>query len=321
MYCPEVSVLMPVYNAGRYLPEAVESILSQSFADFEFLIFDDGSTDGSYDILHRYSLRDGRIRLFAKPHCGYVTWLNEGIQIARGEYIARMDADDISLPQRLARQVEYMRQKGECAVVGCDLVQIDSDGDLLNEVLHDTDHKAIEKDLLNGGLGVISHPACIIRRSALLAVGGYRKEFETIEDFDLWFRLAEYGLLANLPEVLLKYRIHHSNVIFTHADQQRHLADRILAEARSRKGLEPLNHSIWNFSSPSRVGKHQWWAWLAAGAGNYKTAFKHARISISEAPLSPQSWMTLCISVVPRNLRRGVKQVLSYAGLRANPIK
>jgi glycosyltransferase involved in cell wall biosynthesis len=320
-HCPQVSVLMPVYNAEQYLSEAVESILAQSFTDFEFLIFDDGSTDRSYEILERYALRDERIRLFAKPHCGYVTWLNEGIQLARGVYIARMDADDISLPQRLVRQVEYLRREGACVVVGCGTIQIDSDGDRLNEVLHDIDHKAIVTDLLNGGLGVISHPACMIRRSTLLAIGGYKKEFETIEDFDLWFRLAEHGLLANLPEVLLKYRVHHSNVIFTHIDQQRRVADRILSEARSRRGLAPLNNSIWNFSPSSRVWKHQWWAWLAAGDGNYRTALKHARIAIYEAPLSPQSWLALCISVVPRQLRRGVKQALSFTGLSANPSK
>src|SRR5262245_3590276 len=110
MDSPLISVIMPVYNAERYVADAVESILGQTFQDFEFLIFDDGSQDGSLAILGKYASQDARIRLFAKPHSGYVAWLSEGIRLARGEFIARMDADDISLPQRLARQSAFLIQ-------------------------------------------------------------------------------------------------------------------------------------------------------------------------------------------------------------------
>ena len=315
MHGPQVSVVMPVYNAERYVAEAVESILSQTFRDLEFLVFDDGSTDRSLEILRTYTERDDRIRVFAKQHRGHVPWLNEGMRVARGEFIARMDADDVSLPQRFARQVEYLRRHSECVAVGCDLLQIDPDGDPLSTVTHDSEHEAIEKDLLAGGLGVISHPACMVRRSTLLAIDGYRAEFESLEDFDLWFRLAEQGRLANLPEVLFKYRLHHANVIFTQVERQQQHADQIITEARIRRGLKPLPHTIWSYTAPTLVGRHQMWAWQAAGSGYHRIALKHACISLREAPHSPRSWLALCVSVLPRSLRRLLKNILGSAGL------
>ena len=313
---PQVSVVMPVYNTERYVAEAVESILAQTFRDFEFLVFDDGSADRSLEILQTYADGDNRIRVFAKPHRGYVPWLNEGIRIARGEFIARMDADDVSLPQRFDRQVEYLFRHPECVAVGCDLLQIDPDGDPLSEVAHDVEHEVIEADLLSGGHGVIAHPTCMMRRSALLAIGGYREEFESVEDFDLWLRLAELGRLANMPEILFRYRVHYTNVIFTQVERQKQHADRIITEARIRRGLKPLPQSIWSYTAPTLVERHQSWAWQAAGSGYHRTALKHTSISLREAPFSLRSWCALCISVCPRRLRQFVKNVLLSAGLR-----
>ncbi|NJD34691.1 MAG: glycosyltransferase [Betaproteobacteria bacterium] len=312
---PLISVVMPVYNVERYVAEAVESILTQTFQDFEFLIFDDGSNDGSLTILKEYANHDKRIQLFAKPHQGYVPWLNEGIKMARGEFIARMDADDVSLPQRFVRQMQHLCRHPDCVAVGCDTLMIDPDGDALGKVIHDVEHKAIESDLLNGGLGVIAHPTCMMRRSTLLAIGGYREEFESIEDFDLWLRLAELGCLANLPEVLLKYRVHYTNVVFTQVDRQRQHADRIINEARLRRGLKPLPHSIWSYTAPTFVERHQSWASQALGSGYQRTALKHAFISLRKAPFSPRSWLTLCVSALPKSLRQLLKATLVSAGL------
>jgi glycosyltransferase involved in cell wall biosynthesis len=315
MRSPEASVVMPVYNAERYVADAVESILSQTFRDFEFLVFDDGSTDRSLEILRQYAGRDERIRLFAESHQGHVPWLNEGIRQARGEVIARMDADDISFPQRLGRQVEYLHRHPDCVAIGCDTLMIDPDGDPLGTVRHDVEHESIEADLLRGGHGVIAHPTCVMRRSALLAIGGYREEFEPIEDFDLWLRLAELGRLANLPEALFGYRVHYMNVTHTQVDRQRKHADRIIAEARRRRGLQPLPDSIWSYSAPTLAGLHQGWALQAAGSGYHRTALKHAFISLRMAPLSPRSWLALCFGMFPRSLRRFLKKGLVSVGL------
>src|SRR6476661_6105481 len=125
---PPVSVLMPVYNAGRYVAEAVESILGQTYADFEFLIVDDGSTDRSRAILERYAARDPRIRLVSRPNTGYAAALNELLGLARGELVARMDADDVALPERLLRQVNYLRAHPEVVCVGTAVHLIDGGG-------------------------------------------------------------------------------------------------------------------------------------------------------------------------------------------------
>ena len=308
---PQVSVVMPVYNTERYVAEAVESILAQTFRDFEFLVFDDGSADRSLEILQTYTDRDDRIRVFAKPHRGYVPWLNEGIRIARGEFIARMDADDISLPQRFARQVEYLRRQPECVAIGCDMLVIDPDGDSLNQETHYIEGEVIEAALLKGEHGVIAHPTCMMRRSVLLAIGCYREEYETIEDFDLWFRLAEKGRLANLPEVLFKYRLHHASVVHTQVARQGRHADRIVTEARLRRGLKPLSCSVWDFTTPTSAGRHQAWAWYAAGGGYRRTAFKHAFIALRTNPLSLRSWVVF----VRCSLPNGIISVLKDLGL------
>jgi glycosyltransferase involved in cell wall biosynthesis len=126
---PLISVCMPVYNAERYVSEAIESVLSQTFKDFEFLILDDGSTDGSLAILKGHAERDPRIRLTSRPNKGLAPTLNELMDQARGEFVARMDADDVSLPERLERQADYLRKHPDCVIVGCHALVMDSDGD------------------------------------------------------------------------------------------------------------------------------------------------------------------------------------------------
>jgi glycosyltransferase involved in cell wall biosynthesis len=318
---PQISVIMPVYNAERYVAEAVTSILAQDFRDLEFLIFDDGSNDLSPQILETFASQDDRIRYFRKAHKGYVCWLNEGIRLARGEFIARMDADDVSLPSRLLRQIEYLRKHTDCIAVGCNLVQIDSDGDPLGMVIHDTDHQLIEADLLSGGLGAISHPASMIRHRALVDVGGYREEYEFVEDFDLWLRLSERGKLANIPDTLFRYRLHHTNVIFTKVQQQQRVADQIISDARRRRGLQPLSHSIWNYPPQIPADLHQAWAWKASASGYHRAALKHAIIAVRLRPLSPRSWTVLCASFIPVPVRQTMKCCIKWISPRRSAQK
>jgi glycosyltransferase involved in cell wall biosynthesis len=291
---------MPVYNAEAYVSQAVESILAQSFDDFEFLIFDDGSSDRSLEILVDYTDRDNRIRVCAKPHKGHTFWLNEGVQIAQGEFIARMDADDLSLSKRFAFQVNHLHNNRDCVVVGCDLLLIDSDGDPLSRLSHHVEHDALESALLNGGFNVISHPASMMRRSALLAVGGYSEKYEPIEDFHLWLQLAELGRLSNIPEVLFHYRMHHKSVNATQFERQRILADKLLKESRERRGLRPLAYSIWSAANPTFHERHRTWAFYAVCGGYRKTAFKHINIAISRQPFSPKTWVVLILCCLPK---------------------
>lgn len=204
---PKATVLMPVYNAAPYLREAVNSIVNQSFRDFEFLIFDDGSTDGSREILESYD--DPRIRLFCyQENTGYVRHLNRGIELARGEYLFRMDADDIALPQRLERQVAFLDANPGVGLCGSWAETPNTPVRLLRRPCS---HEEICLQLLSGTTFI--HPTVAMRCSMLRRHGlRYREEYLYAEDYALWVECAKVTRMAIIPEVLLRYRIHDNSV-------------------------------------------------------------------------------------------------------------
>jgi glycosyltransferase involved in cell wall biosynthesis len=297
---PTVSVMMAVYNSERYVEEAVASVLGQTFTDFELLILDDGSTDGSLEVLRRLAATDPRIRLTSRPNKGLAPTLNELVDMARGEFLARMDADDVSLPERFERQVAYLRAHPECVLVGCRVRLIDPDGDPLCDWCTRQDHEALDAVFLRGERSTeISHPAIMMRRADVLAVGKYR-EFPVIEDVDLFLRLAERGRIANLPEVLLHYRIHAENI--SKAASYHETIDRVYVEivrdARRRRGLPevataPAPPRRTRRSDPTPAREREKWAWWALMSGHLATARKHARWLVAREPLSPRSWKLL----------------------------
>lgn len=291
---PTISVLMPVYNAERYVAEAVESILAQTFADFEFIITDDGSTDGSHSILERYAKQDSRIRLISRPNTGYVVALNEMLALARSEFIARMDADDISLSERFARQIAFFEAHEECVALGSGYLVMDPDGQPLSEPDVLETHEEIDAALLAGLRGVLAHPSTMFRGRALLQVGGYRSEFEPCEDRDLFLRLAEVGRLANLKEALLSYRMHSASVCATRTQEQDAKGQAALREAYERRGL-PLEAlpPLRGRKSLCEAERLRNWVWWALGSGHVKTARKHALRTVRLAPFSLESWRVL----------------------------
>ena len=202
MKSPRVSVAMPVYNSEKYVAKAVASILAQTFEDFEFLIVDDGSTDASRAILQEYAARDRRIKLTSRPNTGYLVALNEMLRRARGEYIARMDADDVALPERFERQIQYLDDHPECVLLGSRVIIIDPDGDPLREMGDALTHEEIDNALMNAMGQLVYHPSVMFRRQVVLDLGGYRPEYYLTEDLDLFLRLAEVGRVANLAEPL-----------------------------------------------------------------------------------------------------------------------
>lgn len=218
---PLVSVIMPVYNAEKYVALAVDSILNQTFQDFEFLIFNDGSSDASRQILE--SFKDPRIKLFNYPtNRGYVAHLNNGIEMATGKYIARMDADDIALPERFQLQVNVLENNPEIGLCGAWISQFEGD-DLSNKrVLYKyaSDHDEICVKLLRHNS--FAHPVVMIRRSVLIEHGlRYDPAFMPSEDARLWSILRKYTRLYNIEKVLLHYR-KHSNQISTEKKELRH---------------------------------------------------------------------------------------------------
>ena len=284
-----VNVLMPVCNAERYIAEAVESILAQTFSDFEFIIVDDGSTDGSAGILGRYGKQDTRIRLISRPNTGIVGALNDGLSQAGGKYVARMDADDRCRPDRLALQVEYLETHSEIVVLGSYASMIDPDGRLLcPEVKVPLGHEEIEANHLRG-LQTIFHPAAMIRANALKQIGGYRNGYCPAEDLDLWLRLGEVGRLANLPARLFTWRRTFSGVVFTTQHKQGEVLSRILREAWQRRGLSGVP-PVPSVSHEGTVDLWSSFAWIALRSGCLGSARRYALRVLLARPWRPASW-------------------------------
>ncbi|AYR22731.1 glycosyltransferase family 2 protein [Herbaspirillum rubrisubalbicans] len=199
-----VTVLLPVYNGANDVVQAVDSILKQSFTDFELLIINDGSKDNSAEVLD--AIKDPRIRLIHQENMGLAATLNRGMQLARGTYIARQDQDDLSHPQRLQMQLEYMEAHPECILLGsaAEIWVQDQPSDRVHQ--HPVDHATLSFDLLFNNPFV--HSSVMMNRERVLQAGGYStdRERQPPEDYELWSRLARIGRVANLAEILLVYR-------------------------------------------------------------------------------------------------------------------
>lgn len=212
---PRISVILPVYNGMAYLTAAIDSILAQTFSDFELIMIDDGSTDDSLKILDDYVLKDSRVRVVVRENRGLATTLNDAIDMAQGAWIARMDQDDIALPHRFARQLEWLDKTG-ADIVGS-WVQRFGTADRRVVRLHQTD-EAIKMEMLF--CSPFAHPA-VMMRSELVRKLRYDRAWEKAEDYDLWVRAAEAGWkMVNVPEVLLMYRMHTAQISTITGDLQ-----------------------------------------------------------------------------------------------------
>ncbi len=201
---PSLSVILPVYNGQEYLAEAIESVLSQSFGDFELIIINDGSRDDSADVVAAYG--DPRIRYFEQQNRGLPATLNRAISLTRGEYIARQDQDDVCLPSRFEKQVAFLDKHPDVGLVGTG-AQIWAGRERTNRFLmHPTDNAQLKFGLLFDNYFV--HSSVMMRRSMLADIGGYTEDAarQPPEDFELWSRAMKQYKLANLPEVLHAYR-------------------------------------------------------------------------------------------------------------------
>jgi|GEM_PF-1853747 len=207
---PRVSVVLPVRNGQTYIKAAVKSILNQSFTDFELIVADDGSTDQTPQLVSAFAAADRKVRFVSNPRKGLVATLELARSIARGEFIARMDADDISLPTRLLAQVEFINKNPSVVAVGGQIQIIDTFGCYIRAGYYPISPAECKAYLDRGS--PLCHPSVLMRASAVEEAGGYRREFEGAEDYDLWFRLVKLGNLANLEDVVLKYRHHPESV-------------------------------------------------------------------------------------------------------------
>lgn len=206
---PDISVLMPAYNAASYIAEAIESVLSQDFKNFEFIIINDGSTDSTLSVIERYN--DPRIRLISRPNKGLIDSLNEGILLAQSDIIARMDADDVCLPGRLSLQYSFLQKNQDYILVGSEAELMDKDGNdlfLLQPIGYSNEEISERIDLKCPFI----HPCVTFRKEAVIAAGAYPKDALTFEDHLLWKKLLQYGKVCNLKIPLLKVRFNPESV-------------------------------------------------------------------------------------------------------------
>lgn len=289
---PVISVVMPVYNAARFLRDAVNSVLTQTFADFELIAVDDGSTDQSRDILESLAATDRRIRIISRANTGIVGALNDGLAVARGEFIARMDADDLSLPIRFERQLTWLRANPDHVGVGSYFNYIDQRSARVKWNPRLTEHDDIEASLMTGDGGTLIHPSIMVRREAIDQAGRYRIEAQWIEDLDLYLRLARIGRLANIPEVLVDYRFHKSSVNFTRNDG-RHLRKLwVMQQACAARGIV-YNSAVWPAPTEKSAFHADYARDFALSSLHFhglRTPWRYALSALWQAPGDRQSW-------------------------------
>lgn len=211
---PLVSVIMPVYNTGSFLVDAIESILNQTYKNFEFIIINDASTDNSLKIIKKYAEIDKRIKIINnKKRLGLAKSLNKGIKISKGEFIARMDSDDVSFKNRLEKQIKYLKRDQNLIAVGSQVKIIDNLGKIIGKKQLPTDYKSIKNFAFK--FNPVSHPTLVIKREKLPKdFVFYDQKSEGAEDLNILFKLINYGKVENLKDYLLKYRIHGNNFSF-----------------------------------------------------------------------------------------------------------
>lgn len=214
MESPLVSIIMPAWNAEKFISHAIESMLNQTLNDFEFIIIDDFSTDGTKKIIKEYQKQDSRIKIISnKSNVKLAKSLNIGIQSAKGKYIARMDADDDSLPERLELQVNYMNAHPEVGIVGGSMNIIDVNGRKIGTREYPLDDQAIRTKLFR--FSPFSHPLVMMQKEALTHVGLYDPAWNPAEDYELYFRIGNKYKFGNLKDYLLNYRILSSSMTST----------------------------------------------------------------------------------------------------------
>lgn len=235
---PLVSVVMTAYNAQEFLNIAIDSILLQTYKNFEFIIVDDGSTDHSGSIINTYD--DKRIKYIHQKNSGQAAALNKGIGLAKGEYIARMDADDISYPTRLQKQVDFLKGNKNIGMVGAGHDFIDEDSGIFAQAYYLDRNQDVKMEFLVRN--PFAHGTVMIRRSVLNDVGGYDAN-EPIEDYELWWRVAQKYEVANIPEMLLGYRVVPTGISHGGSKQRQQPITKMMAQIWSQSKVPKLTTS------------------------------------------------------------------------------
>lgn len=320
---PEISVIMSVFNGEKYLREAMDSILNQSYADFEFIIVNDGSTDNSLSIIQGYA--DRRIRVIAnEQNIGLTRSLNKAIKQARGEYIARQDADDISLPNRFEEQIKYFKKNPNVALLGTGIYRIDGKGKILGKTL------AVAKpgkSLLKQNQ--FNHGSTMFKSRVVRELGGYNELFSYCQDYELWLRMAKNYAVRNLPQILYKLRFHNEAVRFRKRDEAilynllalrlvRDECDAEVLKAIKDKGIKGLRSYL---TRDEKIIFHKSFADLHMQQGNLKLAKEEYKKACRLAPLDIENDLKLIRLYLGRSMMANSYKIYEafrnfYVGLK-----
>jgi glycosyltransferase involved in cell wall biosynthesis len=248
-----ISVVMPVFNGQRFLAEAMDSLLAQTFRDFEVLAVDDGSTDDSPAILRRYAKADPRVRVIHGDHAGISAALNRGIEASTHQWIARIDADDVASPDRFAKQIAAAKSNPNVVVWGTFAQHVDAAGKVLGLSRTGPTSEAEFSALRAAGEDVyVIHPTSMLRKDVVLKVGGYDGRFNYCEDFELFDRMAEHGGVVAIPEPLLLYRIHATSISMQRFFTMRRFSNFVRARAKARLAGRVLTYEQFEADAKKR---------------------------------------------------------------------
>jgi len=236
----QISVVMPVYNSARFVQQAIESILNQTYPNFEFIIVDDGSTDTTLAIARNYAERDPRLKVIELPHGGLSRALNKAIDLANGDWVAIMHDDDVSLPRRLETQLAAAQTNTKVVAWGAYAYHIGSRGKVLSvSCTGPTTESEFYHLRQRGEIFTIIHPTAFLNKGVVRRVGGYNHRFDGAEDLDLFDRMAEHGPVLAIPKPLLLYRVHGSSVSMLNFFRQKFLTRYVRARLRAKLRGQP----------------------------------------------------------------------------------
>lgn len=243
MALPAVSVVMSVHNGERFLREAIDSVLAQTLADFELVVVDDGSADSTPQILGEYASSDSRIVVHRQANQGRATALNRGFAAALAPLVARLDADDVAVPDRLERQRQFLADHEAVAVVGGAVTFVNAQSQPFADAQYPVTDAEIRRAFAH--TTPLVHPGVMLRKDGFERVGGYRPIFVEAEDVDLWLRIAERHQLANLADPVVRYRMHGDQATVRRLELQTlcSVAARVAARARMQGRPDPLNEA------------------------------------------------------------------------------
>lgn len=309
---PDVSVVMSVYNGACHLSDSIESILSQDGVDFEFIIVNDGSTDKSSWILEEYAARDQRIRIIHQENQGLTKALIRGCAEAKGEFIARQDADEIAYPGRFRKQLGLARLYPEATLISCGVRFVGPKGEVMFDVLPEEEDGTssllvLELDKLRG---VSAHGSAFFPRSVYEAVGGYRAPFKKAQDVDLWVRLAERGAHKVVREVLLETIYTLDGISSGNWERQKDFGGIILESARARRSGADDSGVLKKMSCSRRTTKPSW-----KGLSRSRAAYFIGSALRSRGDIAARQYFLTAFQTNPFHLKALFRMVQGYLGI------